>query len=208
MCKAPALTADGLCMLDVRRGLWSRWMIRIGDNDSLSPGDIACRLLPRPYKRYRLLYIVLRSPTKIRVHCRKRRNGPVCCWITLFPASALQCVMQQNGPFVRWRGWWECTARCLSPCDLDLWPLALTFKFFRARGQTRLPCEFGANLFSGSRDKQSALLSFKDTYDTLYLTLPANGMWQRSASGEVTVGLASLCSANSHRSSASAVSTI
>ena len=30
--------------------------------------------------------------------------------------------------------------------------LTLTFKLVRARDQTRLPCEFGANLFSGSRD--------------------------------------------------------
>jgi len=36
--------------------------------------------------------------------------------------------------------------------DLDLWPLTLTFKIFRASDQTRLPCEFGANPFSGSRD--------------------------------------------------------
>ena len=28
----------------------------------------------------------------------------------------------------------------------------LTFKLVRARDQTRLPCEFGANPFSGSRD--------------------------------------------------------
>jgi len=34
--------------------------------------------------------------------------------------------------------------------DLDLWPL--TFKLVRAREQTCLPCEFGANAFSGSRD--------------------------------------------------------
>jgi len=38
------------------------------------------------------------------------------------------------------------------PCGLDLWPLTLTFKLFRARDQTRLACEFGANPFSGSRD--------------------------------------------------------
>jgi len=38
------------------------------------------------------------------------------------------------------------------PGDLDLWPLTLTFKLLRARDQTRLPCEFGENLFSGSRD--------------------------------------------------------
>jgi len=30
--------------------------------------------------------------------------------------------------------------------------VTLTFKLVRASNQTRLPCEFGANLFSGSRD--------------------------------------------------------
>jgi len=30
--------------------------------------------------------------------------------------------------------------------------LTLTFKLIRARDETRLPCEFGANLFSDSRD--------------------------------------------------------
>jgi len=29
--------------------------------------------------------------------------------------------------------------------------LTLTFKLVRVRDQTRLPCEFGANLFSGSQ---------------------------------------------------------
>jgi len=40
------------------------------------------------------------------------------------------------------------------PRDLHIWPLTLTFKLVRARDhhQTRLPCEFGANPFSGSRD--------------------------------------------------------
>jgi len=38
------------------------------------------------------------------------------------------------------------------PGDLDLWPLTLTFKLVRARDQTHLPCEFGANPFSVSRD--------------------------------------------------------
>jgi len=36
--------------------------------------------------------------------------------------------------------------------DLDLWPLTLTFKLVRTRDQARLPCEFGANPFSGSPD--------------------------------------------------------
>ena len=36
--------------------------------------------------------------------------------------------------------------------DVDLWPLTFTFKLFRARDQTRLPCEFAANPFSGPGD--------------------------------------------------------
>jgi len=32
------------------------------------------------------------------------------------------------------------------------WPLTLTFTLVRARDQTRLPCEFGVNPFSGFRD--------------------------------------------------------
>jgi len=38
------------------------------------------------------------------------------------------------------------------PGYLDLWPFTLTFKLLRARVQTRLACEFGANPSSGSRD--------------------------------------------------------
>jgi len=41
---------------------------------------------------------------------------------------------------------------CFVRSDLDLWPLTLTFKLVRAKDRTRLPCEFGANPFSGSRD--------------------------------------------------------
>ena len=37
-------------------------------------------------------------------------------------------------------------------CPWWPWPLTLTFKLIRARNQTCLPCEFGANSFSGSRD--------------------------------------------------------
>jgi len=54
-------------------------------------------------------------------------------------------------PLRRCQGWWECSAR-FCPCDLDLWPLTLTFKVFQATDQRRLLCEFGANPFSGFRD--------------------------------------------------------
>jgi len=36
---------------------------------------------------------------------------------------------------------------------LSMVTLTLTFKLVRARDQTRLPCEFGANPFSSSRDR-------------------------------------------------------
>ena len=58
-------------------------------------------------------------------------------------AHALPCIIN-----------WDNSAVFLSfvPGDFDLWPLTLTFKFVRARDQTRLRCKFGANLFSRSRD--------------------------------------------------------
>ena len=68
-------------------------------------------------------------------HPRHRRNGSVCFCMTLFAASALQCIF--NGEEI-------------CPGDLDLSPLTLTFKLTRAKDQTRLPCEFGANPLSGS----------------------------------------------------------
>jgi len=60
--------------------------------------------------------------------------------------------MQQNGPFTaggRGGVWWECTVHF---CPWWLWPFTLAFKLIPARDQTRLPCEFGANLFSSFRD--------------------------------------------------------
>jgi len=50
------------------------------------------------------------------------------------------------------------------PGDLDFGPLTLTFKLFRARDQTRLHCEFGANLFSGSRFEAHANKQGRITY--------------------------------------------
>jgi len=38
------------------------------------------------------------------------------------------------------------------PGDPDFWPMTLTFKLVRPRDQKHLPCEFCANLFSGSGD--------------------------------------------------------
>jgi len=75
-----------------------------------------------------------------RNHPRQRRNGPVCWCVTLFAASTFHYVAAGLHSVFFVTG------------DLDLWPLTLTFKLVRARDQTRLPCEFGANPFSGSRD--------------------------------------------------------
>jgi len=44
---------------------------------------------------------------------------------------------------------WDKKCRVLSWWS---WPLTLTFKLVRARDQTRLPCEFGTNPFTGSHD--------------------------------------------------------
>ena len=38
------------------------------------------------------------------------------------------------------------------PDDLDFSSLTLTFELVRATDHTRLPCEFGTNMLSGSRD--------------------------------------------------------
>jgi len=51
--------------------------------------------------------------------------------------------------------------------DLDLWSMTLTFKLVWVRDQRRLPCEFGANPFSGSRD-----ISYTNKKDTAPKTEP------------------------------------
>jgi len=59
-------------------------------------------------------------------------------------------ICSERVPFRRCRG--DGSAQRVFVCgDLGLWPLTLTFKIFRARDQACLPCEFGANPFSGSR---------------------------------------------------------
>jgi len=55
--------------------------------------------------------------------------------MTLFAACALQCIF--NGKEIC--PWWP-------------WPLTLTFKLVWARNQACLPCKFGTNVFSRSRD--------------------------------------------------------
>ena len=80
-----------------------------------------------------------------RNHPQQRWNGSVHCCMTIFAASELQCVTQQNGSFICCRGWWECTVRYLSL-------VTLTFKLVGARDQTRIPCEFGTNQFNHSKD--------------------------------------------------------
>jgi len=71
-----------------------------------------------------------------RNHPRQRRNGPVYCYMTLFAAITFHSVAA--------RGWLEVTT--------FLSPMTLTFDLVRARDQTRLAYEFGANPFCISRD--------------------------------------------------------
>jgi len=80
---------------------------------------------------------------------QERWNSLICCWMMLFAAGALQCVMQQNGPFRHCQEWWECTSHFLL-----LWPSPLTLMFncIQAEDQICLPCEFGKNMFSSFQD--------------------------------------------------------
>jgi len=59
------------------------------------------------------------------------------------------------------------------PGDLD--PLTLTFKLVRVMDQTRLPCEFGANLFSSSQDIWVVNKKNKVTDSSKNRNLPACG---------------------------------
>jgi len=77
---------------------------------------------------------------------------PICCCMTLSAASALQYIMQQNRPFVHCRGGRGDGSAQRVFCPWRPWPLTLTFKLVRVSEQTCLPCEFGANPFSRSRD--------------------------------------------------------
>jgi len=83
----------------------------------------------------------------------QRWNGPVCCCMTLFAPTMLQCVTQQNRPLRHCRGGGTGVMKVHNVlCPRLPWLLTLTFKLVRTRDQTRLPCEFGANPLSGSRD--------------------------------------------------------
>ena len=84
---------------------------------------------------------------------RQRRNGPVCCCVTSFAASAFHSVAAG--------GDWS-ARRVFVPGDLDHRPLTLAFKLPQARDQTRLPSEFGANSFNGSRDIDSQTKKYKN----------------------------------------------
>jgi len=68
----------------------------------------------------------------------------VCFCMTLFAVSAFHSVAVGGDGSAQ---------RVFVPGDLDL--LTLTFKLVRAKDQTRLFCEFGANLFSGFRKPRS-----------------------------------------------------
>jgi len=77
-------------------------------------------------------------------HPLQRSNRRGCC---------LRDVIYNEGvPFRPHRGVLWVHRALFVPGDLDPWPLTLTFKLVQARDQTRLPCEFGTNPFSGSRD--------------------------------------------------------
>ena len=77
---------------------------------------------------------------------QQQQNGPFCCCMTCLQREHYNVSCSRMGhSFTACRGWWECTTRFLSL-------VTLTIKLVRARDQTCLMCEFGANPFSGSRD--------------------------------------------------------
>ena len=57
-------------------------------------------------------------------------------------------------------------------CPWWHWLLALTFKFIRARDQTRLPCEFGINPFSSSQRYSSDKQKNRTLSQTVLKTVP------------------------------------
>ena len=71
----------------------------------------------------------------------QRRKGAICVCMMSFAASAFHSVTAGgNGTGQRiFCPWW-------------LWRFTLIFKLVQARDQTHLPCEFGAYLFSHSRN--------------------------------------------------------
>jgi len=70
-----------------------------------------------------------------------------CVWHTSYNALSMRMTQQ----FSRFCPWWP-------------WPLTLTFKLVRARDQKRLPCKFGANLLSSSRDMNDKQTKKNKTY--------------------------------------------
>ena len=74
-------------------------------------------------------------------HPQQRQNGPVGHCVTSIAASEFHSVAARGDGSEKhvFCPWWP-------------WPLTLTLKLVRARDQTRLPCEFGGNPFSGSWD--------------------------------------------------------
>jgi len=76
-------------------------------------------------------------------HCltRRLRHGPVCCpyFATYNTRLTVHYQWEWLSIFSFFCPWWP-------------WPLTLTLKLVRARDQTRLHCEFGANPFTVSRD--------------------------------------------------------
>jgi len=72
----------------------------------------------------------------------QRPNRRVC-WLC-------DVICNEGVPFRPHRGGVMSAQRVFVPGYLDLSPLTLTFKLTRAKDQTRLQCEFGANPLSGS----------------------------------------------------------
>jgi len=102
-----------------------------------------CHLLMKKWKKTRAKNVLpnINRMQATAIIPRQRLNDPICCCVTLSVASAFHSVSAGSDGSTQhvFCPWWP-------------WPLTLTFKLVRVREQTRLPCEFGTNPFSGSRD--------------------------------------------------------
>jgi len=88
----------------------------------------------------KMFYQTYTARKAIKINPRQRRNGAVCSCVTSLATSTFHSVVaggDGSGQRVFCHGW---------PC-----PLTLTFKLVRARDQTHLPREFGANPFQPFR---------------------------------------------------------
>jgi len=91
--------------------------------------------------------------THARTHARAHAHTQVvrlCCTLIALGIKMIKLEAKDVLPSISRTQAEKC--RFFVPGDLDLWPLTLTFKLVRMRDQSHIPCEFGANPFSGSRD--------------------------------------------------------